>query len=819
MSDYFEWKTEEDGPWEEDMRRSGAPRSPRRPPWRVLLLVLGGLVVVMFLARWHVSQQVSTTTATIETDITAAHALVQRAAHQQDIDLLKLLISGRDHAWTKTQEDLVAGGHFGNPPFLGWTLPPPTAAENITITLSPDLRSAELQAVNTYEAVNAAGITETVGLRYTAVYRQGSDRWLYAPPEADFWGPMALQEGTYVTVIYPERDKAVATRLGQDLDDLVGRICTEVAVCAYSPFIQLRFDTEAKSVLTLVDPSTHWVYLSAAKLPAPSLVGWPVDEASYQALYRAYGIQMAAALITQWVDYDCCRREILFQGMLDWQLHQLGLKPWPLDQAVYARLSSEQSVGDIAHLLRKQSPESTLDQLQLYAFVEFLEQLAPYATLADMQRSLEAPVSLTRWVNGYAPELVDDQALEIAFMQHLYAQSNSGSLSQPPLPWPAPEIQLVCYDSDFAINFYHYDLVGQSWREALQYDYLASWATAQKVPGRPNTFLIKQMSTTSANIESQYTLLEDGKITASFTQATGQHNYFVQAAHPDGRYLHFMLWQSDELSQNFLLDVDQCRRGPCKPIPIEGALTWSPSGDHTLLHASFGWSAEASVTEWPLLYQGDARGGGLREVGRGRWPFWLDDTTYGYLRPGEAGDAELVTAVVGQDVPRPLLTADMLPAAMPADERSLPLRLSDSIVYGGGSSPMFLWLFRGSAIRQTKYFFMVTPTPGLDAVQSIHLLYAAPAEVWGTASPNGRWLVIQDNRNPGRPTLTLRNVATGAEQTLARDSYSFDAFWSSDGRWYLLPQEGYVILGAPDQNYKQLIAHDFDNCYEAYWVE
>lgn len=766
MSDYFEWKTEEEGRWEEDMHRPHVPRAPRRPPWRVLLGVLVGLVAVLFLARWQVSQQVSATTASIKADVIAAHSLVQRAAHQRDVDLLKSLISGRDHAWTKTQEDLVVGGHFGNPPFLGWTavLPPPTATENITITLSADLRSAELQAINTYEAVNAAGVTETVGLRYTAVYRQGSDRWLYAPPEADFWGEMALQEGTYVTVIYPERDEALATRLGQDLDDLVGLICAEVVACSFPPFIQLRFNTEAKSLLTLADPSARWFNLSAAKLPAPSLVGWPVDEASYQALYRAYGVQMATALITQWVDYDCCRREILFQGILDRQLHQLGLKPWPLDQAAYDYLLSEQSAVSMNYLLTKQLPLSTLEQLQLYGFVEFLEQIAPPGvTLTDIQRSLEEPQGFTAWVNQYTPEFMDDRAVEIAFMQYLYEQSTSGSLSQPPLPWPASEIQLVCHDSDFAINFYHYDLVGQSWREAFRYDHLASWATTQKIPGQPNTFLITQQSTTSGNLESDYTLLEDGKITASFTQATGQNNYFVQAAHPDGRYLHLMLWQSDGLPHNFLLDVDQCRHGPCEPMPIEGALTWSPDGDHTLLHASFGWNAETSVTEWPLLYQGDAQGGGLREVGRGRWSFWLDDTTYVYLRPSEEGDAELVTAVVGQDAPRPLLTADMLLAAIPADERLLPLRLSDSIVYGGGSSPMFLWLFRGSVARQTRYFFMVTPIPGLDAVQSIHLLYTAPAEVWGTASPNGRWLVIQDNRDRGLLTLTLRNVATGAE--------------------------------------------------------
>ncbi|NJN53613.1 MAG: hypothetical protein HC804_01965 [Anaerolineae bacterium] len=220
MSNKFEWKTEEEAGWEEEIAVPET-RPSRSIPWKLLGLLLIGTLVLVGGVRWQLNQQVRTVTRTVEQDVQAAHLFLQRVAAQQDVELLKSLLSGRDPEWVEAQKTLVAEGWFGSPPLWGGTAVPLTATDPLTITLSPDLFSAEVQSENAYHVLNAEGITETVTLRQTAVYRRGDDRWLYAPPEETFWGETAVYRGDAISVRYPARDEEIATRLAEDLDALV----------------------------------------------------------------------------------------------------------------------------------------------------------------------------------------------------------------------------------------------------------------------------------------------------------------------------------------------------------------------------------------------------------------------------------------------------------------------------------------------------------------------------------------------------------------------------------------------------------------------
>jgi hypothetical protein len=821
MPDNFEWKTEEEGQWEEELAPGTTPPSRRRLPWRnmfIVLLLLGGISAVI---RSQISQQVTAATTDVKAEVIAAHNFLQHTAAQQDVDLLKGIISGHEPAWAEAQKELVAEGWFAAPPFLGWTAvsPPIATTENVTITLSPDLRAAELQITNTYQAVNSEGVTETVKLLQTAVYRQGSDRWLLAPPAAAFWGDQLTQRGNYITLTYPQRDETIAQELLPALDALVDPICHDLA-CPDRYRLQLRLDTNVQSLLRHGDPQTNLLVGTTLVLPAPSLLGWPIDEAGYEALYRAYGAQVGAAVITELTDYDCCRWAVLYQGLLDRQLHQLGLKPWPLDEAAYNNLFNSHHVSTrLEFLLVNADTLSDLDQLRLYGFVEFLEHLiAPGIPLAQLQMTLDESSGAVTWLNEYAPETFDHDSLNRAFFQYIYNQTTAGQMTTPPIPYPAPELQLVCNGNVPPITIHQYDLAAQTWREVLRYDPpdLAFWAYAQKVEGLQNSYLIMSQSTTEAS-ETHYTLVEEGQITASFSRNTGGNNYFPRNADPNGRYLTLNLWREGAAPAVSLLDLEVCRRGACRPMPIDGELYWSDDGRHTLIQPSVVWNWQTvPPSEWPLLALGDEQGSVLQEIGRGRWPFWLDNQTYAYQWLNENGEVELVSAVVGENEPRPLLTLANLQAALPAENRADPIRLGWVEVDPANPANLFIWTFPNSEEESVFHFFAVELTSGLDAVANIERLYTALNNVHAAIAPNGRWLTIYEYNGHNTDRFKLLNRETGEERILG--PLTSRPVWSADGNWYLLNQGNHLLLAAPNYDYEQLIFHDFAGCDQAYWL-
>jgi hypothetical protein len=834
MPDNFEWKTEEDGQWEEELAPATTPQPRRRLPWRNLLIILFVLVGITAVIRSQINQQVTAATADVEAEVIAAHNFLQHTAWQGDVDLLKGIISGRDPEWADTQKELVAEGWFAAPPFLGWTAEPPrlATASNVTITLSPDLRAAELQITNTYKTVNSEGVTETVALLQTAVYRRGTDRWLLAPPEAAFWGEWVTEEGEYVTLTYPQRDEAIAQKLLPDLDALVKTICHDLdglSCNRYSFRKHVRLEKEATRLLH-IEPEATLLPGSTQYLPAPSLLGLPVDETSYQALYRAYGVQVGAAVITELTDYDCCRWAILYQGLLDRQLHQLGLKPWPLAEAAYNDLfhSTNISTG-LQFLLVRSTPLTGTEQMRLYAFVEFLEQLiTPELSLFALQVDLDESNGIITWLNQYAPQTFDRDSVEDVFYQYIYSRTTAGQMETPPIAYPAPQIQLLCNGygeakaaSGGSITFYQYDLAGQQWHEAFHYEPPGpnSWAYAQRVEGLPDRYWITSQPFGEAS-ETHYALLEQGQITASFSRNTGGNHYFPRNSDPNGRYLTLNLWQERDAPAVTLLDLEACRRGVCQPKPIDGELFWSDDGRHTLIQPSVVWNWQTvEPEEWPLLALGDEQGRVLQQLGRGRWPFWLDNQTYAFQRVNATGEVELVSAVIGEAEPRPLLTSTDLQAALPTENQENPIRLGWVDMNPDNSAHIFIWSFPNAEAERAFHFFAVKLTDGLDAVANIERLYSAPDNVYVTIAPNGRWLTLYEFNGRNSDSFKLLNQETGEERVLGLTNSGLGPTWSADGNWYLMNQENHLLLAAPDYDYQKPIFHNFTNCDQAYWLE
>jgi hypothetical protein len=207
----------------------------------------------------------------------------------------------------------------------------------VSLDFSPDLLSAELVTSQAYTFTLPNGTLQSTTLQQMAVYRRGSQRWLYAPPESDFWGITADYERDAVTAVYPLRDETLVQRLAIDLEQILGQLCRTLdgIDCPADLSVRLNFSPDADALLELADPRSLWRGGSNVTLPTPTLVGLPVDEAGYQALLRGYARQMVTAVVTELVDWQCCQGAPFHQALLDYELAQLGLATWPVTQADY----------------------------------------------------------------------------------------------------------------------------------------------------------------------------------------------------------------------------------------------------------------------------------------------------------------------------------------------------------------------------------------------------------------------------------------------------------------------------------------------------
>ena len=197
-------------------------------------MALLGIFAVWGVVQWQINQRISTATVEIETELLATHNFVLQTAVDQDEALFKANLSGRDPGWGEVQKTLLNEGLLLDRPMLGWqheAMPDQLTAEAVTVTLDATFNAAELVYPQTYVVQGSSGLTETVTLQQTAVYRLGERRWLYAPPLDDFWGDWITQGGDYLTVAYPERDREVAARLAIHLDELLGQMCKELINC------------------------------------------------------------------------------------------------------------------------------------------------------------------------------------------------------------------------------------------------------------------------------------------------------------------------------------------------------------------------------------------------------------------------------------------------------------------------------------------------------------------------------------------------------------------------------------------------------------
>ncbi len=311
--DIFDWQTEDNG-WEEQTAVSSHTNTstPRNHPWMriaILLFLIGAAI-----AYSQISRRVHKATETVADDLISTHQLFMQAAIEQDGELFSSLFQPDSRQFSQAQKALLMRGLFLDRSPLGiWF--DYKAAESLdwaaisTQSLSPDLTEAEIEVALPYLIKDEAGELQSVTLRQTAVYQQDENgRWQLIPPKPQFWGEYEFEEQPYLKLVFPARDAEIGRRLAVDISPLLVQLCNSDEIsCPDDLVIELYLSRNLERLAEL-DRDYQWDNSSLSSLiehtillylPAPSLVGMPVDDDGYGALRRGYASLLAATMIHQ----------------------------------------------------------------------------------------------------------------------------------------------------------------------------------------------------------------------------------------------------------------------------------------------------------------------------------------------------------------------------------------------------------------------------------------------------------------------------------------------------------------------------------------
>ena len=841
MSNNFEWQTEDVEQWPEPA--AVAPEPERRPRWRWLTLLV--TVCLVAVAGWvvyrQVAQRVAAASAATKMDVLSVHNLVRQAAQQQDVELLATILSGRDRRWTAVQKTLVEDGLLQDRSVFGFQMQPATgipvaAADNITITLSSDLTAAEVTWLEPFAVSESGAVTETVSLRQTGIYRQGARSWLLSPPERDFWGEWQQMSGAYVMLVYPERDEPLARRLIHDLDATIVRVCTDLEgiTCPAGLSLRVRLETDVRSVLAVHDAE---MMLSGRNLtlPTPTLVGVPLDEAGYQALMRGYAAHIVSALITDLVGYECCVHALFYRALLDKQLGQLGLRPWPLTEIGYEQLLSNPGSlrPGIISLWARPSLNLAMatEWMPLYSLADFLlTQVTPDTAVAEVQRTLGRRVVFPVWFTRLTGAPYDAGAFSAGWLDFIYRRSASARVDLP-VPLPEQKLGLVCSERNQGVWLYHYDWDSGNWRQEFGREYVPGPVSGYMypLPGKSG-YVLQEAFFPTAQGEVRLSVWQEGREIFTLDQSPGvtdsTYPFYFDGSDPTGRYLTLRTLGQRRDAHYQLLDLASCSQGDCETRSLPGRPLWSPDGAQTLLLSEPPvadgrhpyTAADAEPDPWlSLLFRGDAQGQDVVALGAGIEPFWLDRETYGYLRRA-SNDVEVVTAAAGDDSPHVILrAADLLPLIAPAG----PVKLTvDTALVNPAHARQVLVMTRTVAVdgRDVLTFFLLELAADGHSVAEITQIFEtdSPASISGF-SPDGRWLLVNTWNDATRnDDVHLIDLPGHERQTFPASA--FRMLWSADSQWLVQPEGEYLLLRAPAYDYKRLLLHDFSDCYSAHWV-
>jgi hypothetical protein len=323
----------------------------------------------------------------------------------------------------------------------------------------------------------------TVTLSQTSVYRRGDGRFLLSPPKPDYWGEIRTSRYKYLTMIYPTRDMEFANRLSAIVNLKIEELCRLYEELACSSDLQVEVDLaiHPESLITISDRESMLHAGLDIVLPAPSIVGQPVDEAGYQALLRGYSSHVLGAGITELLGWQCCHQGAFYLALLEKEVEDLELRQWPLEAADYESLLADLTdISGQGNLWREASVEfDDIDSWETaYAIVEFLLQSHQNLSPVTLQRGLMQARNFNNWLseaisadllgpglNASWFQFLYERGLSFDFMREANLQNDGPNGPSPGLP--DQDILLLCPSPETSpvrsSDLYRYDHLGQQW--------------------------------------------------------------------------------------------------------------------------------------------------------------------------------------------------------------------------------------------------------------------------------------------------------------------------------------------------------------------
>ncbi len=395
-------------------------------------------------------------------------------------------------------------------------------------------------------------------------------------------------------------------------------------------------------------------------------------------------------------------------------------------------------------------------------------------------------------------------------------------LNPSPIPLPAQDVGVYCVEGiETGGDLYRYDLATGTWSMEIADRALLG---VVELPGGDSLILQERIASNDGP-RTQLTLRRDGVDRALVDEPPETTFSSLGGIDPTGRYL--VVTFSNQLGSfqvtYGLLDLRSCPNGGCEAQPLPDWPAWSPDGSQMIVNATGPGSGGA-------LVRADARGQQITPIGQGYAPFWLDDRTYGFVRPALPDPdlpsaVELVIAATDDDVPHVVLSSQDLSETLPDAARSRQFYWLYALSHPSDANTLLIiaYSFDGSDPASTSraHVFSFDRRSNTLALQG---------EVSGlgssiSSSPDGRWLVT-DARDWSdfAGLLRFEDLDERWVVSFAIPAYGpgrhFDSWagWSDDDEWFLLLSDGILHLAAPAHSYHQAIVPPAPGCVYATWL-
>ena len=868
MSPEFHWQTE-------DEKNEALTAVPESQPganhahrlwltWLTIALTIG---LGAWVAWTQLRQQVSTVSESVEEELLSSHRLVELAAAQVDIELFTTLLSGRDPAWTEGQRALLRTGLFVDRAPFGLTAVPQGILQSDT-ALSPRLNAAEIVTHRSYQVKDTNGVTETVTLAQTAAYRRGSNRqWLLSPPNEDFWGEQAEIRLSHLVVTYPSRDAAVVSRLAADLERQLEEMCRVIEQINCPPNFQvtLNLGTDPASLADLSTLTTRITSAYEVSLPTPTLLGWPIDDAAYEALRRGYARQLLSPVIGYLLNWECCRHHLYYAASLDWQLSQLGLQAWPLTGADYAHLLPQSPRLETLRALWYLPADEVVSETELlaiYALTEFIfTNYGGDTSWVERQRRIPLTINFRDWLLLNHPIFLNVPEIEDEWYDFMAQQAMTAQAS-PPVALPEKALYLACHyvRRPERIDGVIRPALGQIslFRHTLEPHQVEVLLQQEVTPsGYPNTLALRPSADSKrlqfiagiiAGLDySVYAWVwQDGALQPVWptpAELNGLLDSSFVGLDPTNRRILYAAFSgadtvtvstvNDEPVADFsgvipqpqLITIADCEAGDCTPQPLPGWPFWSPDGRQMIIVPVADGVTE--LQDVPLLW---ANGDGevIGELGLGAMPIWISEDTAVVLQKEPEPYIYLVDPV--NLILQPEFALSELLATLPEEVAWGPSHWLEIVADPANPQRWFIfgsggyWRIQQPAQRQ---MFIVAYDRGTGRLEPLHFDGEAYIAYGGAGiSGDGRYLstVIQTTPLPragGNRVIRVFDAAQGqllAELETSQTEIDGRTIWSPDGRWLVAIQDRVAMLYAPEHDYRYLVGLNQSGCRSAAWA-